>query len=58
MTEVEIKKILKGIGAEQASLPTRYLYDNLGGILFEAITELPKYNATRDELDIFKEKLD
>ena len=58
MTEVEIKKILKGIGAEQASLPTRYLYDNLGGILFEAITELPKYNATRDELDIFREKLD
>ena len=58
MTEVEIKKILNGIGAEQASLPTRYLYDNLGGILFEAITELPKYNATRDELDIFREKLD
>ena len=58
MTEVEIKKILNGIEAEQASLPTRYLYDNLGGILFEAITELPQYNATRDELDIFREKLD
>ena len=58
MTEVEIKKVLNGIRAEKASLPTRYLYDNLGGILFEAITELPKYNATRDELDIFREKLD
>ncbi|OUW00621.1 MAG: L-histidine N(alpha)-methyltransferase [Betaproteobacteria bacterium TMED156] len=58
MTEVEIKKILNGIKADKASLPTRYLYDNLGGILFEAITELPKYNATRDELDIFRDKLD
>ncbi len=57
MTEVEIKKILNGIRAEQASLPTRYLYDNLGGILFEAITELPKYNATRDEFDIFEENI-
>lgn len=55
--KVDTKRILEGFKAEQASLPTRYLYDNLGGILFEAITELPKYNATRDELDIFKENI-
>jgi dimethylhistidine N-methyltransferase len=57
MSQVDIKEILEGFKGEQASLPTRYLYDNLGGILFEAITELPKYNATRDELDIFEENI-
>ncbi len=58
MSEFEIKRILRGITGEKPWVPTRYLYDNLGGVLFEAITELPKYKATRDEFDIFKENLD
>ncbi len=34
-------------GAGQKSLPSRYLYDDLGSALFEAIGSLPEYGLTR-----------
>lgn len=40
-----------GLGkAGQRELPSRYLYDELGTALFEAITLLPEYGLTRAEL--------
>ena len=33
--------------AGQKTLPCRYLYDDLGSALFEAITYLPEYGLTR-----------
>ena len=34
-------------GKRQKTLPSRYLYDDLGSALFEAITLLPEYGLTR-----------
>ena len=31
----------------QKELPSKYLYDDLGSALFEAITHLPEYGVTR-----------
>jgi len=34
-------------GASQKKLSPRYLYDDVGSVLFEAITLLPEYGLTR-----------
>ena len=57
MCENELKRIIDGLKIRNPLLPTKFLYDNLGSILFEAITHLPQYNATRDELDLYKEQM-
>jgi L-histidine Nalpha-methyltransferase len=36
-----------GLGKPQKELPSKYLYDELGSALFEAITVLPEYGLTR-----------
>jgi L-histidine Nalpha-methyltransferase len=38
-----------GLGTTPKSLPTRYLYDELGSALFEAICKVPEYYSTRAE---------
>ena len=38
-----------GLSRSQKELPARYLYDELGSALFEAITVLPEYGLTRAE---------
>ena len=44
-----------GLGkAVQRELPSRYLYDELGTALFEAITLLPEYGLTRAELRLLR----
>jgi dimethylhistidine N-methyltransferase len=43
------REISEGLGAAQASISPKYLYDRLGSRLFEAITELPEYYPTRTE---------
>ncbi|MEX2261593.1 MAG: L-histidine N(alpha)-methyltransferase [Bryobacteraceae bacterium] len=40
---------------EQKELPSRYLYDDLGSALFEAITRLPEYGLTRADLRLLRE---
>jgi L-histidine Nalpha-methyltransferase len=42
----------------QKTLPSRYLYDELGSSLYEAITFLPEYGATRAEERLFLEHAD
>jgi uncharacterized SAM-dependent methyltransferase len=39
----------------QKELPSKYLYDDVGSALFEAITRLPEYGLTRAEERILRE---
>jgi L-histidine N-alpha-methyltransferase len=40
--------------AEQKTLPCRYLYDDIGSALFEAITFLPEYGLTRADARVIQ----
>lgn len=44
-----------GLTAERKQLPSKYLYDELGSALFDAITVLPEYYLTRAETGILRE---
>ncbi len=44
--------VLRGLSKPRKSLPTQYLYDELGSQLFDQICELPEYYPTRTELSI------
>lgn len=45
-----------GLGrAGQKELPSKYLYDDIGSALFEAITKLPEYGLTRAEERILRQ---
>jgi dimethylhistidine N-methyltransferase len=39
----------------QKELPSKYLYDDLGSALFEAITHLPEYGVTRADARLIRE---
>lgn len=41
--------VLAGLSQHPKTLPCKYLYDDLGSALFEAITHLPEYGLTRAE---------
>src|SRR5579864_1657114 len=43
-----------GLTATPKTLPAKYFYDELGSVLFEAISLLPEYYLTRAEAQIFK----
>ncbi len=40
-------EVRQGLAKAQKELPSKYLYDELGSALFEAITVLPEYGLTR-----------
>ncbi len=46
-------ELIAGLTAPTASTSPKFLYDQLGSKLFEAITELPEYYPTRTEAAIF-----
>jgi L-histidine Nalpha-methyltransferase len=46
-------ELSQGLLAAQAHTSPKYLYDQLGSRLFDAITELPEYYPTRTEAAIF-----
>lgn len=46
-------ELVDGLGARQASISPKFLYDALGSKLFEAICELPEYYPTRTEAALF-----
>jgi dimethylhistidine N-methyltransferase len=48
--------VLAGLSAPQKTLPSRWLYDNLGCELFEEITRLDEYYPTRTETAILRDK--
>ncbi len=42
------RDVRQGLGREgQKAIPSKYLYDDLGSALFDAITHLPEYGVTR-----------
>src|SRR3954453_22941376 len=41
--------------ASQKTLPCRYLYDDVGSALFEAITYLPEYGLTRSDTRVLQQ---
>ncbi len=46
--------VLAGLSQPQKSIPSTWLYDQRGSQLFEAITELPEYYATRSEIALLR----
>lgn len=44
--------VLEGLAQAQKTLPSRWLYDDVGSQLFEKITTLPEYYPTRTETGI------
>jgi L-histidine Nalpha-methyltransferase len=49
-----LAELTHGLLAANAAVSPKYLYDKLGSVLFDAITELPEYYPTRSEAAIFK----
>jgi dimethylhistidine N-methyltransferase len=45
---------LEGLAGEQKTIPSRFLYDEVGSALFEAITRLHEYYLTRKERSILQ----
>ncbi len=45
--------VAAGLTNAQKTLPSKYLYDDVGSRLFEAITVLPEYGPTRAEARLF-----
>lgn len=48
--------VLAGLAQPQKAVPARWLYDDAGSELFEAITHLPEYYPTRAETEILGER--
>jgi len=51
-------EVRAGLGARPKRLPCRFLYDEEGSLLFEAICELPEYYPTRAERQILEARAD
>lgn len=50
--------VLAGLAQAQKAVPARWLYDEAGSELFEAITQLPEYYPTRAETEILSDRSD
>jgi dimethylhistidine N-methyltransferase len=50
------RDVMEGLGRRRKSLPSRWLYDDLGSELFEEITRLPEYYPTRTEAQILRDQ--
>jgi len=46
--------VLKGLAERQKAVPARWFYDRAGSELFEKITQLPEYYATRTEIGLLE----
>jgi len=47
--------VREGLTGSPKTLPARYLYDELGSALFEAITCLPEYGLTRSDVRVLQQ---
>ncbi|HVS03044.1 MAG TPA: L-histidine N(alpha)-methyltransferase [Thermoanaerobaculia bacterium] len=50
--EPDRELLLSGLRRQPRSIPSKFLYDERGSLLFEEITELPEYYQTRTEREI------
>jgi len=53
-TEDFLREALAGLTSSPRTLPTKFLYDERGSDLFQAICELPEYYVTRTETEILR----
>ena len=49
-----VRDVVEGLTSDPKRIPSRYLYDDLGSRLFEAICELPWYRITRGECALLR----
>jgi dimethylhistidine N-methyltransferase len=49
------KAVLTGLKGSEKSIPSRFLYDQIGDALFQEIMALPEYYLTRTEFDLLTE---
>ena len=54
--DADIQALSQGLLCPQATLSSKYFYDEMGSVLFDAITLLPEYYPTRTELEIFTQQ--
>jgi dimethylhistidine N-methyltransferase len=54
--DTNVQELIQGLLQPQATLSPKYFYDELGSVLFDAITLLPEYYPTRTELEIFTQQ--
>jgi len=52
------EQVLEGLAQDPKAIPARWLYDEAGSELFEAITQLPEYYPTRAETEILERRCD
>ena len=50
--------VLAGLAQAHKAVPARWLYDDTGSALYEAITQLPEYYPTRAETEILSDRGD
>lgn len=48
------KDVIEGLSQDQKSIPCKYLYDQRGSQLFDAITKTPEYYPTRTEIALLE----
>lgn len=53
-----LDEVRAGLESTPRTLPTKYLYDAKGSVLFDRITELEEYYPTRTEVSILRENID
>ena len=51
--DANIQELSQSLLCSQATLSPKYFYDEMGSVLFDAITLLPEYYPTRTEFEIF-----
>lgn len=49
------QEVVEGLARTPKRLPSKYLYDDIGSVLFDAITHLPEYYLTRAETEILRQ---
>ena len=54
--DANVQELSQGLLCPQATLSPKYFYDEMGSVLFDAITLLPEYYPTRTELEIFTQQ--
>lgn len=55
--EAFLRDVLAGLSRPRKTLPSRWLYDDVGCALFERITQLAEYYPTRTEVSILRARL-
>lgn len=58
MRDCFLADVIDGLQQSQKLIPSRWLYDERGSILFDRITRLPEYYPTRTEAQILKDNVD